>query len=64
METVAFGSCSETRSAIAAAGITGHEVDSAGALAVLAEADSEADSAEAALVAAAPAEVGNLEVPL
>jgi hypothetical protein len=33
-------------------------------LAVLAEADSAVDSAVAALVAVAPAEVGNLEVPL
>ena len=64
METVAFGSCSETRSAIAAAGITGHEVDSAEALAVLAEADSAVDSVAATLAVAAPAEVGNLEVPL
>ena len=61
---VAFGSCSETRSAIAVAGITGHEVASVEALAVLAAADSAVDSAVAALVAAAPAEVGNLEVPL
>jgi hypothetical protein len=53
-----------TLSAIAAVGITGHAVASVEALAVLAEADSAVDSAEAALVAAAPAEVGNLEVPL
>ena len=59
METVAFGSCSGTPLAIAAAGITDHEVDSAGALAVLAEADSAVDSAEAALAVAAPAEAGN-----
>ena len=61
---VVFGSCSEMRSAIAAVGITGHAVASVEALAVLAEADSAVDSAVAALVAVAPAEVGNLEVPL
>ena len=61
---VAFGSCSETHSAIAAVGIMGHEVDSAVALAVLAEADSAVDSVEVTLAVAAPAEVGNLEVPL
>ena len=70
---VAFGSCSEMRSAIAAADTTGHEVASVEALAVLAGAledlaaeaalvaVSAVDLVEATLAVVAPAEDGNYE---